>query len=270
MAINFYRSDGWVKLVSGVAVPGAQVYILSQPANVTAPITPPRTLPVPFTPNPQVQVYSDAGFTPIVQPIITDGFGHYDFYVLPGLYTVAIFFGGKLQQFYVDQTIGNVGTAGISSVLLETNGSPNFNQALLNLQQGTNIILTPDNFGNVTITSMGAGTVLKTNGVTNGSQTLLNLVNGSNIAITQDGAGNVTLAASGGAGANVADLPNTSTAGSQGTGLNVDAVTYTFQVSASGILQTPARWKIIVNVATGPISWQNWVVARTLPGSLTV
>ena len=270
MPSNFYRSDGWVKLVSGQAVPGAQVYILNQPANVTPPITPPRTIPVPFVPNPQAQIYSDAGFTPIVQPIITDGFGHYDFYALPGLYTVAIFFGGKLQQFYVDQTIGNVGTAGISSVLLETNGSPNFNQALLNLQQGTNIILTPDNFGNVTITSMGAGTVLKTNGVTNGSQTLLNLVNGSNIAITQDGAGNVTLAASGGAGANVADLPNTSTAGSQGTGLNVDAVTYTFQVSASGILQTPARWKITVNVATGPISWQNWVVARTLPGSLTV
>src|ERR1700685_2976425 len=159
MALNFYRSDGWVKLVSGVAVPGAQVYILNQPANVTPPITPPRTLPVPFVPNPQVQVYSDAGFTPITQPIITDGFGHYDFYVLPGLYTVAIFTGGKLSQFYIDQTIGNVGSGGNGAVLLETNGSPNFNQGILNLNQGANVILTPDNFGNVTIaTSIPART----------------------------------------------------------------------------------------------------------------
>jgi hypothetical protein len=151
MTLNFYRSDGWVKLVSGQAVPGAQVYVLSQPANVTPPITPPRTLPVPFIPNPQVQVYSDQGFTPLSQPVITDGFGHYDFYTLPGLYTVAIFFGGKLQQFYIDQSIGNVGSNLGTALLLEVNGSPLFNQTVLNLQQGANIILTPDNFGNVTI-----------------------------------------------------------------------------------------------------------------------
>ncbi len=153
MALNFYRSDGWVKLVSGVAVPGAQVYVLSQPANVTPPILPPRTLPVPFVPNPQVQVYSDAGFTPVTQPIITDGFGHYDFYVLPGLYTVAIFSGGKLSQFYIDQSIGNVGSGGNGAVLLSTNGSPNFNQGALNLTQGANIVIANDNFGNTTISS---------------------------------------------------------------------------------------------------------------------
>lgn len=70
-------------------------------------------------------------------------------------------------------------------------------------------------------------------------------------------------------GAMVADLPCT-TMGNHGTGLNTDAVTYSFMVSASGILQTPAKWTITVNVAVGPIAWQNWVVARTLPGSLTV
>jgi hypothetical protein len=154
MALNFYRSDGWVKLVSGVAVPGAQVYILNQPANVTPPITPPRTLPVPFTPNPQVQVYSDAGFTPVVQPIITDGFGHYDFYALPGLYTIAIYTGGKLSQFYIDQTVGNIGSSGGTSVLLSTNGSPNFNQTALNLTQGANIVIANDNFGNTTISAV--------------------------------------------------------------------------------------------------------------------
>lgn len=199
--MNFYRSDLWVKLVSGQAVPGAQVYVLSQtngPANVTPPITPPRTIPVPFVPNPQAQVYSDQGFTPIVQPIVSDGFGHADFYTLPGLYTVAIFSGGKLQQFYIDQTVGNSGSAGTSAVLLQTNGSPNFNQGVLNLTQGSNITLTPDNSGNVVIAATNSGTTiaLKTNGTTNGSQTLLNLVNGANIAITQDGAGNTTVASS--------------------------------------------------------------------------
>src|ERR1700676_957902 len=190
MALNFYRSDGWVKLGRGQAVPGAQVYVLKQPANVTPPITPPRTLPVPFIPNPQVQVYSDAGFTPLAQPIITDGFGHYDFYVLPGLYTVAIFFGGKLQQFYIDQSIGNVGSTLGTSLLLEVNGSPLFNQTVFNLQQGAGVILTPDNFGNVTISASGgggSGPTLETNGTPNGSQSLLNLVNGTNISVTQDG-----------------------------------------------------------------------------------
>ncbi len=163
MPSNFYRSDGWVKLVQGTAVAGAQIYVLKQPANVVAPITPPNTIPIPFVPNPQVQVYSDAGFTPVSQPIITDGFGHYDFYTLPGLYTVAIYFGGRLQQFYIDQSIGNVGSTLGTSLLLEVNGSPLFNQTLLNLQQGGGIILAPDNFGNVIISSNGAsGISLKT------------------------------------------------------------------------------------------------------------
>ncbi len=159
-SINFYRSDGWVKTTQGPAVPGAQVYILTQPANVVAPITPPRTTPVPFVPNPQAQIYSDSGNTPIVQPIMTDGFGHYNFYVLPGLYTVAIYYGGKLQNYYVDQSIGNIGSSSGSSVVFETNGSPNFNQLLQNLVQGAGIVISTDNLGNTTIrTSGGVGAV---------------------------------------------------------------------------------------------------------------
>jgi hypothetical protein len=96
-------------------------------------------------------IYSDAGLTSITQPVITDGFGHYDFYALPGLYTVVIMYNGKVQQVYVDQSVGSVGSAGGTTLLLEANGSPLFNQAVLNLQQGANVILTPDNFGNVTI-----------------------------------------------------------------------------------------------------------------------
>lgn len=70
-------------------------------------------------------------------------------------------------------------------------------------------------------------------------------------------------------GVNVADAPAT-TMSNHGTGLNTDAVTYSQLFTASGILSFPPQWKITVNVQTGPIAFQNFVVARTLPGSLTV
>ena len=162
MAGNYFRSDGWVKLVSGAAVPGAQIYVLTQPANVVPPITPPRTTPVPFVPNPQAVIYSDEGLTQIAQPILTDGFGHYDFYTLPGLYTVAVYFNNTLQNYYVDQSIGSVGSSGGTSVLFSTNGSPNFNQSLFNLVQGAGIILNTDNFGNTTITNTGIAPAART------------------------------------------------------------------------------------------------------------
>lgn len=151
---NYYRSDGWVKNVQGQAISGAQVYVLTQPANVVAPITPPRTTPVPFVPNPQATIFSDQGNTPLAQPIITDGFGHYDFYTTSGLYTVAVYFGGVLQNYYVDQSIGNTGSAGGANLLLETNGSPNFRQDLQNLEQGANITIVTDNLGNTVISGL--------------------------------------------------------------------------------------------------------------------
>ena len=194
---SFYRSDGWVKDVRGPAIPGAQVYVCLQPANVFPPVTPPRTTPVPWAgPNPQALIYSDAGFTPIVQPIITDGFGHYDFYALPGLYTVVILFGGKVQQFYIDQSLGNIGTSLGTSLQILTNGSPNFNQLVQNLVQGAGMVISTDNLGNTVFTSTGGGgggPVLETNGVANTSQALLNLKNGTNIGIVSDGLGGVTV-----------------------------------------------------------------------------
>src|ERR1035437_8030991 len=214
---NYYRADGWIKTVLGPAVPGAQIWVCTQPANVFPPITPPRTLPVPWAgPNPQASVFSDPGLTPIVQPILSDGFGHYSFYALPGLYTVVVMFGGKVQQYYVDQTLGNAGSITTSPLVLSTNGTPNFSQTSLNFIQGSGITLATDNLGNMTITGSSitypgdptkflngtgvfstpptpAGLTLQTNGTPNGSQTLQNLVNGTGISITQNGAGNVTV-----------------------------------------------------------------------------
>src|ERR1035437_8528277 len=139
---NLYRRDGWVKGTLGPAIPGAQIWVCSQPANTDF-----------LPPVPLVSVFSDpAGLVPVTQPIITDGFGHYDYYVAPGLYTEIVAFGGKVQQVYPDQSIGNVGTAGTSSLLLSTNGTPNFNQALQNLVQGAGVTIVTDNFGNTTIT----------------------------------------------------------------------------------------------------------------------
>ncbi len=144
MAItNYYRSDGWVKNVNGPAVPGAQIYVCSQPANVSF-----------LPPTPLALIYADAGLTPITQPIITDGFGHYDFYALPGLYAVIVAYGGNVQQVYPDQSIGAFGSGGsVSTLLLETNSTPNFNQSVLNVIQGAGMLINTDNLGNMTITN---------------------------------------------------------------------------------------------------------------------
>lgn len=198
MSLNYYRSDGWVKAVQGQAISGAQIYVCTQPANVTPPVTPPRTQPVPWQgPNPQALIYSDAGVTPIVQPIITDGFGHYDFYTLPGIYTVVVMFNGQVQQVYVDQSIGNVSTSGSGNGLsLETNSTPNVNQALLNLIEGAGIAIVTDNLGNTTITSTNPTPAtplsLKVNNTPNASQSTLNLTDSGTVAWTDNGGGSVS------------------------------------------------------------------------------
>src|ERR1019366_1248622 len=111
MAPNYYRSDLWVKLVSGQAVAGALVYVCTQPANVFPPAVPPRTTPVPWQgPNPLSLIYSDEGLTPITQPVVTSGTGHANYYVLPGLYTVVIMYNGAVQEVLQDQSIGNIGS----------------------------------------------------------------------------------------------------------------------------------------------------------------
>lgn len=107
-----FRSDGWVKSVQGQAIAGAQVYVCTQPADVTF-----------VPPEPLASVFSDpAGLSSITQPIVTDGFGHYDFYVGFGTYTVVIVTGGKVQQVYPDQTIGfsTSGGGAVSSVFGRT------------------------------------------------------------------------------------------------------------------------------------------------------
>lgn len=136
---TYIRSDGWVKTAQGPAVPGAQIYVCTQPANLVLP------------PTPLANIYADAlGTIPITQPILTDGFGHYDFYVAPGTYTLLVGLGGILQQVYIDQNVG--GTASLT--LLQTNGVNNTSQTILNLIAGTNVSLVADGAGGVTINAV--------------------------------------------------------------------------------------------------------------------
>lgn len=110
---NFFRTDGWVKTPLGPAIPGAQVYVCTQPANVgSAP------------PSPLANIYSDPlGANLITQPIYTDGFGHYDFYAAQGVYTLVIVNGGIIQQVYPDQSVGGEGSSGPAGTSVSVNGS---------------------------------------------------------------------------------------------------------------------------------------------------
>lgn len=119
---NYFRSDGWVKTTLGPAIPGAQVFVCTQPANINS-----------APPSPLANIYADnAGLVPIAQPMLTDGFGHYDFYAEAGVYTLVIAYAGTIQEVYPDQSVGAVGSGGGGALTLEANGEALPNQVLLN------------------------------------------------------------------------------------------------------------------------------------------
>jgi hypothetical protein len=104
ITLSLFRRDYWLCDALGQSACGAKVFVLQQPANVLPPITPPRTLPVPWGgPNPQAQIYSDASGTPAQNPLIADGFGWVKAYAVPGLYTVVVMAGGKAVLILTDQ-----------------------------------------------------------------------------------------------------------------------------------------------------------------------
>lgn len=102
----FGRDDRVVTDAQGRALAGAAVYWCSQPA--TAPQVPP--------PSPLMPIYADiGGTTPLVQPVLTDGFGHADAYVPIGvLFTLVIYHPlfGPYPVVWPDQQIGGGGGSG--------------------------------------------------------------------------------------------------------------------------------------------------------------
>ena len=182
--MSVFRRDEFVRSVQGQSVPGAEVFVCTQPANATA-----------FPPTPLASIFSDpAGTIPIIQPVITDGFGHCAFYVVAGTYTVVVANNNVIQQIYPDQLIGS---NGVGSVSFETNGIANTDQALLNLKDGTEITVTSDGIGGVVIDTnvpIPAAIELQTNSADNTIQTKLNLKNSDGtVVLVSDGAGGVTL-----------------------------------------------------------------------------
>ena len=146
MATNYFRYDSWTKTAQGPAVPGAQIYVCTQPANVNS-----------APPSPLASIYSDPnGLVPVTQPLIADGFGHVDFYALAGLYTIVVAIGGIIQQVYPDQSLGGVGTGG-AGLILQVNGTPNAVQSELNLTGSGTVTVTDNGNGTVSIAGAGSG-----------------------------------------------------------------------------------------------------------------
>lgn len=75
----------------------------------------------------------------------------------PGSVDTVNFVGAGITATRSGNTVTVTVPGGGSSISLETNGTPNTDQAVLNLLAGSNITLTPDAFGGVTIDSMGTG-----------------------------------------------------------------------------------------------------------------
>ena len=146
--INYFRTDGWVKTIQGPAVPGAQVYVCLQPANVAG--TPP---------SPLANIFSDpSGLVPITQPILPDGFGHYDFYAAAGVYTLVVAFGCVIQQVYLDQSVGAAGSHGVvTSLSLLINGVAASSQTVQNLIPGASMTITDGGNGQITIGTTVSG-----------------------------------------------------------------------------------------------------------------
>ena len=95
-----YRFDGWVKSALGPALAGVDVYVCLQPANIPTGLSSATPTPTPLAP-----VFADVnGLVPIVQPLQTDGFGHYSCYAANGVrYTISVYNSNTLQNSYVDQ-----------------------------------------------------------------------------------------------------------------------------------------------------------------------
>jgi hypothetical protein len=120
---TYYRRDEWVQDALGNAISGAQVYVCSQPATTGS-----------IPPSPLAQLYADsAGVTPLTQPVLTDGYGHAFYYVLPGTYTV-VYYSQQIEEVVLaDQNI-NSGSVSIPLAVAQGGtGATTATQALINL-----------------------------------------------------------------------------------------------------------------------------------------
>lgn len=232
---TYFRADGWVKSVLGPAVSGAQIYVCNQPA----------TDLVDIPPAPLSTLYSDPlGNTPLPQPVITDGFGHYDFYTAAGTYTVVVVNNGLIQQIYPDQSIAESG--GITSLNtlvgdVTIQGGTGISVAVV----GSSIILISQTQGVVSLnTLVGNLTIIPGTGIA------VSNVGSSQIEITNTEPGTTY---TGGTGISV-----TGAVISNSGVLSMNSLTGALNITAgSGITVTPSGTSIQISASSSGVSSLN-------------
>jgi len=143
--MSFARFDTWERSTMGPAAAGTQVYIATQPVNANIVVG----KSIGYNPTPVVQLYSDPeGQNPISQPLSCDGFGHAYAYCVAGTYTVITVNANRIQHVLYDQLL----STSVSALTLETNGTPNTEQSLLNIVGAGSVSVSTDDSGDVTIT----------------------------------------------------------------------------------------------------------------------
>lgn len=125
---TFYRRDDWVQDAMGNALSGVSVYVCSQPANTGI-----------IPPSPLIQLYADPlGATPIVQPVITDGYGHAEYYADQGQYTI-VYYSPQIQEVVLlDQVIVSPFNAISTTWNTDTSAAGTITGAI----NGTNVVFT--------------------------------------------------------------------------------------------------------------------------------
>lgn len=121
--MSAFRFDGIVINAVGQAIPGAQVYVCTQPATTNV-----------IPPSPLASLFSDsAGTVPLTNPVTVDGNGNFSFYAASAFYTLVYFDpeGRIPTQIYPDQAVLSTGAGTVTSValtapsdLLTVTGSP--------------------------------------------------------------------------------------------------------------------------------------------------
>jgi hypothetical protein len=113
------RLDRTVQTAQGQAIAGAEVYFLTQPADVD-------------TLTPLANVYSDSTGTPAANPQLTDGLGQIGCYLDNAqLYTMVVVSPFLITQVYPDQNLGN-----------SPSTSSTFGQVPVGTINGTNTVFT--------------------------------------------------------------------------------------------------------------------------------
>lgn len=117
---QYVRSDFSLSNAQGQAISGAQVYILTQPANTSA-LTPLASLFGSSTGTGTANCGGSAGS--IANPLTTDGFGHACAYAAPGVYTIVYVSQYTGTLIYPDQQFQNPNSCTIAGCLPISGGT---------------------------------------------------------------------------------------------------------------------------------------------------